>query len=676
MDGIALLEHLDTPGSAASDGVGAVGPDVDALADLADRLRAWFADLIDQPEAGDDAWLPSRLEYGFAVSAPEIVLRAEEYHHGNLDWWALDRDDGPGLGDPPQPAVPVDRRVQTFIPTSVVFDGMPSTRWWQFEDRRTNFGQVSPDTTDIGKLLLMEFALVFANDWFVLPWTLPVGTMASVRGVAVTTVFDERLWVTPVQDQTPAEDWNRWSMFTLSDADGGDPVPELLLLATAPKVQEGEALEDVSLVRDEMANMVWAVEHQVPLPTGWRRSGAEAAFEYRAHLQRLADAGGGPPAAPPPPAAPVRYQVMNDVPEQWIPFIPVHVENSTRETQLQRAAMPRFLDGGPPVPDEGAATNAVAAPRPAARLLRARGGGAAGRRLGEPVLPTDAPIRRGSGRLVRRPQTHGPRRGVERAGVRPLGRLARRLSPRPSCRKSACLPAGDNRRLGSVKSAHPDRLAVLAAAITVLLWASAFVVIRFCGAEFSPGAMAFIRMGVGTIALTAVVAIYRPPWPRGRGLVLVIGYGLLWFAAYTVVLNWAEQHLDAGTAALLVNFAPILVAVFAGLFLGEGFPRPLVVGLVIAFTGVVLIALGGSGVGMNDRLGVALGLLAAVLYAAGVLLQKVALRTVNAIAATWLGCAVGMVATAPFAVQAVDEIARPRPPRWPGSSFWASGRRR
>ncbi len=185
--------------------------------------------------------------------------------------------------------------------------------------------------------------------------------------------------------------------------------------------------------------------------------------------------------------------------------------------------------------------------------------------------------------------------------------------------------------------------------------------------------MAFIRLSVGTIALTAVAAIYRPPWPRGRGLLLVIGYGLLWFAAYTVVLNWAEQHLDAGTSALLVNFAPILVAVFAGFFLGEGFPRPLVVGMVIAFTGVMLIALGGSGVGVNDRLGVGLGLLAAVLYAAGVLLQKVALRTVNAIAATWVGCAVGMLATAPFAGQAIDEIAMAPPAALAGVVFLGVG---
>jgi drug/metabolite transporter (DMT)-like permease len=218
---------------------------------------------------------------------------------------------------------------------------------------------------------------------------------------------------------------------------------------------------------------------------------------------------------------------------------------------------------------------------------------------------------------------------------------------------------------------------MFAALTTVLLWASAFVVIRFCGAEFSPGAMAFIRLSVGTIVLVAVAVVSRPPLPRGRGLVFVIGYGLLWFAAYTVVLNWAEQHLDAGTAALLVNFAPILVAVLAGLFLGEGFPRPLVVGIAIAFAGVLLIAFGGSGGnvagGVNDRLGVALGLLAAVLYAAGVVLQKVALRTVNAVAATWAGCAVGMVATAPFALRAVDEIAAAPPMAVAGVVFLGVG---
>jgi hypothetical protein len=41
---------------------------------------------------------------------------------------------------------------------------------------------------------------------------------------------------------------------------------------------------------------------------------------------------------------------MSSVPENWIPFIPIHVEGSNREIQLQRAALPRILDGDPDPP--------------------------------------------------------------------------------------------------------------------------------------------------------------------------------------------------------------------------------------------------------------------------------------------------------------------------------------
>lgn len=207
-----------------------------------------------------------------------------------------------------------------------------------------------------------------------------------------------------------------------------------------------------------------------------------------------------------------------------------------------------------------------------------------------------------------------------------------------------------------VRAALANNLAVVAAAVTVLLWASAFVVIRFVGESLSPGPMTVARLGVGSVVLVIIALRYRRPLPRGKALLLVIGYGLVWFAGYTVLLNWAEQHLDAGTAALLVNFAPILVAVFAGLFMGEGFPRQLVIGILVAFSGVLLIALGGSGGSHNDKLGIILGLITAVLYAIGVLMQKVALRTVDAVTATWVGCLAGLLATLPFAPQAVSEL--------------------
>lgn len=206
-----------------------------------------------------------------------------------------------------------------------------------------------------------------------------------------------------------------------------------------------------------------------------------------------------------------------------------------------------------------------------------------------------------------------------------------------------------------VFAARQSWTVALATSAVLLLWASAFVVIRTVGDSFSPGSLALGRLAVGSLALGGMALRLRRPVPRGRALGLVVAYGVFWFAGYTVVLNAAERHLDAGTAALLVNFAPIIVAILAGLFMSEGFPRPLLVGIVIAFTGVAIIAAGGSG-GHSDGLGVILGLVSAVLYASAVLTQKVALRSTDAVSATWVGCLAGMLSLLGFLPQTVHEV--------------------
>ena len=71
-------------------------------------------------------------------------------------------------------------------------------------------------------------------------------------------------------------------------------------------------------------------------------------------------------------------------------------------------------------------------------------------------------------------------------------------------------------------------------------------------------------------------------------------WGLLWFGVYNVALNAAEQRVDAGTAAMLVNVGPILIALLAGLLLSEGFPRTLIGGCAIAFAGTILIGVATS----------------------------------------------------------------------------------
>jgi len=206
-------------------------------------------------------------------------------------------------------------------------------------------------------------------------------------------------------------------------------------------------------------------------------------------------------------------------------------------------------------------------------------------------------------------------------------------------------------------------LPALAAAVTMLLWASAFVVIRAVAVHYSPGAMAAGRLLVGTVALTAFALLRSRPRvrvPRGRPLGLVLGYGVLWFGVYALCVNAAERYLDAGTAALLINVGPILIAVFAGLFLNEGLPRTLMLGLAVAFAGVAVIAAATS-TGRHDVAGVLLALAAAVLYAAGVLLQKRALVSVDPFSATWLSCAVGAAVCLPFVPQLLRELSTAPP---------------
>lgn len=204
-----------------------------------------------------------------------------------------------------------------------------------------------------------------------------------------------------------------------------------------------------------------------------------------------------------------------------------------------------------------------------------------------------------------------------------------------------------------------DRAAAIAASITVLLWASAFVGIRLVGDSFSPGALTLGRLLVGSVVLAILVLIRRPAFPRGRDLLFIAAYGVLWFAGYNTALNAAEQLLDAGTTAVVVNVGPILIAILSGIFLSEGFPRPLVIGSIVAFGGVVVIALGSGSFagGSVDLGGVLLALLAAVLYALGVLFQKPALKQVDPVMATALGCGIGAVVSLPFAPALIGELA-------------------
>jgi drug/metabolite transporter (DMT)-like permease len=201
-------------------------------------------------------------------------------------------------------------------------------------------------------------------------------------------------------------------------------------------------------------------------------------------------------------------------------------------------------------------------------------------------------------------------------------------------------------------------LPLFAVAVTLVLWASAFVAIRDLADDFRPGSLALGRLGVGAICL-AVVALRRRPAlvvPQQRDWWRLILIGLLWYALYMVALNAGERRIDAGTSAMLIQLSPILIAVLAAVFLGERFTRYIVLGLVLAFGGVALISLGSSDHGGHDVLGVLLCLVSAVAYAISLILQKPLMSRYPAVQVTWLACTIGALACLPFAGQLVADV--------------------
>lgn len=350
MDGIRLVRHLKGGGK-ASDNLTLNPADQAAIDNLGGQFLSWAEQFFLQPDQDEEnAWIPSKLEYQFACSAPsegqEKVYEAEEYYSGKLDWFNFSINDQRNLeaGGLTVETNVEDTATHSFIPVAMDFEGMPDTRWWAFEDRKTYLGNITPDTTDLGKLMLMEFALVYANDWFLMPHSVKAGTITNVKGLAVTNVFGERTWI-EATGMGVDDDWQRWTMFT-TDIKGQDLKTadnSLLMLPTVPKIQEGDPIERIALVRDEVANMVWAIDMDIQLPSGHKKKGTEAGRETAAFFQRIE--GPALPEIPPSPTAEIRYQVANRVPENWIPFIPVHKENDNREIQLQRSSMPRIIEG-------------------------------------------------------------------------------------------------------------------------------------------------------------------------------------------------------------------------------------------------------------------------------------------------------------------------------------------
>lgn len=291
--------------------------DVTAVTSAATAWLAWCDALYGQP-TGPTAWTSDRMEYQFAVSAAlssgtELTLTAAQYADGSLDWYSFDGTTTQPLGAKPA-ALPL---TQTAVPHPVTFRGMPAPRWWEMEDSSADLGAIAAGPEDLGRMALIEFALVYGNDWKTLAVDVPAGSVCQITSLTVVDTFG----VTAIIPSYQAADGASapWQMFATSPAPGAAAPPPALLVP--PGVVAGlraSPVEQVLLLRDEAAAMAWAVEDTVESPLCRTLDRHEQQF-------RAGQQAGSPTPAPPASTASLAYQPAILPPPYWIPLVPTMV---------------------------------------------------------------------------------------------------------------------------------------------------------------------------------------------------------------------------------------------------------------------------------------------------------------------------------------------------------------
>lgn len=335
-DGAALLA-VSADGKLSTLIKGAKSEELELVDKAGAELLDWFALTYGPTVAAEsDAWSPSHLEYQFGVAAgspsmagEQALLSASEYTDGNLQWYSFDQEQ-------PLPATHDKRETVQVMPGQLEFRGMPNPRWWEFEEGRTDLGAADLHTTDLGQMLLTKFALVASDDWLVIPYEAPSGAILRVACLIVTDVFGFHTLVRPVDPGAgmPSEQWN---FFGLAPAGGVSPAGNVLLLPrlTSPVI-ESAAIEEVIFLRDEMANMAWAVEKTLPNALGEPIDVEHRLSEPPADSEQNGDD-----------ALPLRYRLATPVAANWAPLLPMQIAGSDRAIQLEKAALVDYGQGEP-----------------------------------------------------------------------------------------------------------------------------------------------------------------------------------------------------------------------------------------------------------------------------------------------------------------------------------------
>lgn len=336
---------------------------------IAQSWLAWYEAVAGVALAPEHCWAPERMEYAFSVAAPgpgaETILVSANNSTGEFQWYHCDLAAssiqpvaaGDTLGAVPSDLsggdIPIDI---TAFPTAVRYRGMPSPRFWTFEDGAVNFGNVSAPAEDVLTSLIVDYALRYANDHYIVPIPLSIGSILRVESLVVTDTYGETMVIRPVAATDGTTGTFRLFEQTVVPQPGAPPVrdPLFVLLPTTAAGLSGAPLEQVDYARDDAAELVWAVENTALGTTG-------------EPVDRTAEAAVMAAATPLPPPSADPLATLTYVPRtlvlnNWFPFLssagplpPAVLASSTTvpNTYVTLADVPPVtgvLDQPPPLP--------------------------------------------------------------------------------------------------------------------------------------------------------------------------------------------------------------------------------------------------------------------------------------------------------------------------------------
>ena len=341
--------------------------DITGINTAISEFTTFYNRLYSQPNTDESAWDAGRMEYEAKLSMPvpvgsgteQKVIKTQRFPGGRLNWYEFDTDPDTTELIEPEGVTVDDNVITTFkaqkVQASVNFSGIAPERWHKVQQGNYNYAAVQPDKTDVFSMIVNDFIFGYSNDWSILPFEIDKGSYSKVKSIVVKDVFGDYVYAGGEYEQSQPGYNEPWTIFTLNNSGNPNDFDNSLFIPpVSAKQLTGEPLEVVNLLRDDAAAMAWAVEKRISNEIGGSTDASAAALKLSDYLkfQAMIDPITGEEEEGPGEGmfdfdnydkAKIRYKLMNNAPENWIPLIPKHVPGSDSKTEYWRAKIPRIL---------------------------------------------------------------------------------------------------------------------------------------------------------------------------------------------------------------------------------------------------------------------------------------------------------------------------------------------